>query len=101
PTGSPHRSVFLDRRDTDAAKRGGPLIARHPAFPPRTNVQFVRVTDKRTLDIRIWERGAGYTLASGSSSCAAAAASVRNGRCEHGRPTARMPGRRLVTGARP
>ena len=98
--GNPHCIVFVDRLDTDAAKRVGPLIERHPAFPQRTNVQFVRVTDKRTLDILIWERGAGYTLASGSSSCAAAAASVRNGRCEHGRLTVRMPGGDLVIDVR-
>jgi diaminopimelate epimerase len=79
----------------------GPLIERHPAFPQRTNVQFAKVTDKRTLDILIWERGAGYTLASGSSSCAAASAAVRNGLCEHGRVTVRMPGGDLIVDVRP
>jgi diaminopimelate epimerase len=99
--GNPHCVVFVDRLDSDTCRRVGPLIERHPAFPQRTNVQFARVADKNTLDILIWERGAGYTLASGSSSCGAAAAAVRNGRCAHGRVTVRMPGGDLVIDVRP
>jgi diaminopimelate epimerase len=99
--GNPHCVVFVDRLDTEACKRLGPLIERHPAFPQRTNVQFARVADKHTVDILIWERGAGYTLASGSSSCGAASAAVKNGRCEHGRVTVRMPGGDLVIDVRP
>jgi len=98
--GNPHCVVFVDRLDTDACKRVGPLIERHPAFPQRTNVQFARVADRHTVDILIWERGAGYTLASGSSSCGAASAAVKNGRCEHGRVTVRMPGGNLVIDVR-
>jgi len=98
--GNPHCVVFVDRLDDDAARRLGPLIERHPAFPQRTNVQFARVADKRTVDILIWERGAGYTLASGSSSCGAASAAVRNGLCEHGRVNVRMPGGDLVIDVR-
>jgi len=99
--GNPHCIVFVDRLDSDACRRLGPLIERHPAFPQRTNVQFAKVADKKTLDILIWERGAGYTLASGSSSCGAAAAAVKNGLCEHGRVTVRMPGGDLVIDVRP
>ena len=99
--GNPHCVVFVDRLDTDACKRVGPLIERHPAFPQRTNVQFARAADKHTLDILIWERGAGYTLASGSSSCAAASAAVRDGRCDRGRVTVRMPGGDLIVDVRP
>ena len=99
--GNPHCIVFVDHLDTDMCRRVGPLIERHPAFPQRTNVQFARVAGRGTLDILIWERGAGYTLASGSSSCGAAAAAVRNGRCEHGRVTVRMPGGSLVIDVRP
>jgi diaminopimelate epimerase len=99
--GNPHCVVFVDRLDPDACRRVGPLIERHPAFPQRTNVQFARAGDRGTLDILIWERGAGYTLASGSSSCGAAAAAVRTGRCEHGRVTVRMPGGELVVDVRP
>ena len=99
--GNPHCITFVDRLDTEACKRLGPLIERHAAFPQRTNVQFARVADRHTLDILIWERGAGYTLASGSSSCGAASAAVRNGLCDHGKVTVRMPGGDLVIDVRP
>jgi diaminopimelate epimerase len=99
--GNPHCVVFVDKLDTEACRRIGPLVERHPAFPQRTNVQFARVVDRSTVDILIWERGAGYTLASGSSSCGAASAAVRNGRCDHGRVSVRMPGGELIIDVRP
>jgi diaminopimelate epimerase len=77
------------------------MIEQHPAFPNRTNVQFARVKARDALDILIWERGAGFTLASGSSSCGAAAAAVRSGLCDHGRVTVGMPGGELVIHVRP
>ncbi|MBI1962433.1 MAG: diaminopimelate epimerase [Candidatus Rokubacteria bacterium] len=99
--GNPHCVVFVDRLDEAECRRLGPLIERHPAFPNRTNVQFARVRGRDALDILIWERGAGYTLASGSSSCGAAAAAVRTGACDHGRVTVRMPGGELAVDVRP
>jgi len=84
-----------ERLETAECRRLGPLIERHPAFPNRTNVQFVQVAGQNKLDILIWERGAGYTLASGSSSCGSAAAAVRNGLCQPGRVAVRMPGGEL------
>ena len=99
--GNPHCVVFVDRLDEDEVRRVGPMLERHPAFPQRTNVQFARAAGPDTLDILIWERGAGYTLASGSSSCGAASAAVRNGHCRHGRVTVRMPGGILVIEVRP
>lgn len=98
--GNPHCVVFVDRLESAECRRLGPLIERHPAFPKRTNVQFARVAGKNILDILIWERGAGYTLASGSSSCGAASAAVRNGLCQHGRVTVRMPGGELTVEVR-
>jgi diaminopimelate epimerase len=98
--GNPHCVIFVDRLDSAECRLVGPLVERHPAFPERTNVQFARVVDRATVDILIWERGAGYTLASGSSSCAAASAAVRNGHCDHGRVTVRMPGGDLVVDVR-
>jgi len=98
--GNPHCVVFVERLDEGEARRVGPLIERHAAFPQRTNVQFARVAGRDTVDILIWERGAGYTLASGSSSCGAAAAAVKNGLCGHGRVTVRMPGGTLVVDVR-
>ena len=98
--GNPHCVVFVERLDEGDTRRLGPLIERHPAFPQRTNVQFARVGGRDRVDILIWERGAGYTLASGSSSCGAASAAVRNGLCSHGRVTVSMPGGTLVIDVR-
>ncbi len=77
--GNPHCVVLADALDEARARRLGPLLERHPLFPNRINVQFARVVSRDEVTIHIWERGAGYTLASGSSSCAVAAACVRHG----------------------
>jgi diaminopimelate epimerase len=66
----------------EEARTLGPVIEVDEHFPNRTNVQFLEVEDRENLRIEIWERGAGYTLASGSSSCAAAAVARRLGLCE-------------------
>jgi len=99
--GNPHCVTFVERLDDGECRRLGPLVERHPAFPNRTNVQFAHVSARDTVDILIWERGAGYTLASGSSSCGAASAAVRNGLCDHGRVRVRMPGGELTIDVRP
>jgi diaminopimelate epimerase len=99
--GNPHCVVFVDRLDEAEARRLGPMIERHPAFPNRTNVQFAKVEARDRVAILIWERGAGYTLASGSSSCAVAAAAVKNGVCDHGWVTVAMPGGELLIEVRP
>jgi len=98
--GNPHCVVFTDRLDEPEARRLGPLIEHHPAFPNRTNVQFARVVSRSQIDILIWERGAGFTLASGSSSSAVAGAAVKNGLCDHGLVTVRMPGGTLSVDVR-
>jgi diaminopimelate epimerase len=67
------------------------LIETDARFPRRTNVQFMQVLDPTRLRIEIWERGAGYTLASGSSACAAAAVAYRLGLCD-AQVTVSMPG---------
>ncbi len=99
--GNPHCVVFVDKLDEERCKALGPQIERHPAFPNRTNVQFARVAGRSQVDILIWERGAGYTLASGSSSSAVACAAVKNGLCDHGLVTVRMPGGTLEIDVRP
>lgn len=99
--GNPHCVVFTDRLDEEETRRLGPLIENHPAFPNRINVQFARGVSRSQVDILIWERGAGFTLASGSSSCAAACAAVKNGLCDHGLVTVRMPGGTLSVEVRP
>jgi diaminopimelate epimerase len=77
--GNPH-AVILDAPFDEAfARQYGPLIENHAQFPRRTNVQFIHVVDRATVRALIWERGAGWTQSSGSSSCAVAAACVRAG----------------------
>jgi diaminopimelate epimerase len=77
--GNPHCVIFTDTLDVDEVKRLGPKIERHPSFPNRINVQFAKLLGRDRVSILIWERGAGYTLASGTSSCAVAAVCVKNG----------------------
>jgi len=80
--GNPHCVVFGDRPTPEDARHYGPLIENDARFPNRTNVQFIEVLDRQNIRIEIWERGAGYTLASGSSSTAAAAVAKRLGLCD-------------------
>ncbi len=77
--GNPHCVVPLPEISADLARQFGPLLETHPNFPNRANVQFLKVLDRANIRIEIWERGAGYTLASGSSSSAAAAVAHRLG----------------------
>jgi diaminopimelate epimerase len=93
--GNPHCVIFGEDVTPAHARRLGPLVERAPCFPQRTNIQLARVVDERTLVIEIWERGAGYTLASGSSSCAAASAARRLGLVGD-QVTVRMPGGALA-----
>ena len=92
--GNPHCVVLnLDSNELNA-RTFGALLEVHPLFPNRTNVQFLKVLDRRTISIEIWERGAGYTLASGSSSSAAAAVAHKLGLVDSD-VTVRMPGGNL------
>lgn len=89
--GNPHCVVLRESVSEEETRRLGPLIENDPRFPNRTNVQFMKVLDRSQIQIEIWERGAGYTLASGSSSSAAAAVAYRLGLCG-GQITVHMPG---------
>ncbi len=80
--GNPHCIVLNQNVSAEEAGRIGPLLEIHPNFPNRTNVQFLEVLNRNTIRIEIWERGAGYTLASGSSSSAAASVAHRLGFCD-------------------
>ena len=77
--GNPHCVVIVDDLSTVDPRALGPKIETHPAFPAKTNVQFAEVRSRSHIAAMIWERGAGYTLASGTSSCAVAAAAHRRG----------------------
>lgn len=92
--GNPHCVVFAEKLDEGYTKLIGPLIETAELFPNRTNVQFAKVDSRNRVEIMIWERGAGYTLASGSSSCAVAAACVKNGFTDR-TVTVSMPGGEL------
>lgn len=78
--GNPHCSLFFDALPAPGEWRTiGAGIETHPFFPQRTNVEFIRVVDRRTIEVRFWERGVGETLASGTGSAAAAAAAMIKG----------------------
>jgi diaminopimelate epimerase len=89
--GNPHCVVFVDELDEGYIRKLGPLLETHELFPNRINVQFAKPLSREKVQILIWERGAGYTLASGSSSCAVASACVKNGLTD-GNVTVSMPG---------
>lgn len=77
--GNPHCVIIKDKLDIDEIKAYGPLLENHKLFPNRINVQFAKVISGNSAEILVWERGAGYTLASGSSSCAVACILVKLG----------------------
>lgn len=93
--GNPHCVVLRDHLSIDETLSLGPLLETAERFPNRTNVQFAKVRDRRNLEIEIWERGAGRTLASGSSSSATAAVLHRLGLCD-AELTVHMPGGQLA-----
>ena len=77
--GNPHCTFFVENADAVDLERQGAVFECHPLFPERTNVQFAHVVGPDHLRMRVWERGVGVTLASGSSSCAVAVAAARRG----------------------
>src|SRR5258708_5029245 len=92
--GNPHCVIILPEISPALATTYGPAIEVHPGFPNRINVQFLKVLDRRNVQIEIWERGAGYTLASGSSSSASAAVAHKLGLVDS-KVTVHMPGGRI------
>ncbi|MEM8867405.1 MAG: diaminopimelate epimerase [Verrucomicrobiota bacterium] len=89
--GNPHFVIPLPEISEELTSRDGAALEVHKLFPNRTNVQFLKAIDRNNIQIEIWERGAGYTLASGSSSSAAAAVAHRIGLCDRD-ITVHMPG---------
>ncbi len=90
--GNPHCVVFDDELEPEDLRRRGPLIATHPWFAQGINVQFARAAGPNAVEAWIWERGAGETLASGSSACAVAAVALRRGLVSEREIEVRMPG---------
>nr|WP_321487259.1 diaminopimelate epimerase [uncultured Draconibacterium sp.] len=93
--GNPHCVVLTDNLDEKEIKTFGPQIETNPMFPNRINVQFAKVVSPNEVEVMIWERGAGWTLASGSSSCAVACTVVKRGLTERNL-TIKMPGGNLA-----
>lgn len=89
--GNPHCVLFVDDLETAPVDRLGRALEMHPVFPARTNVEFVQVVQPDSLAVRVWERGAGETLACGTGACAAAVAAARTGRAER-KTRVRLPG---------
>ena len=80
--GNPHCVILKDEISPEETHRFGPIIETDVRFPNRTNVQFMTIIDRANIQIEIWERGAGYTLASGSSGSASAAVAFKLGLCD-------------------
>jgi len=80
--GNPHAVIFVDDATQIDLPAIGPKIEHHPKFPERTNVEFVNIVDRSNIVMRIWERGSGVTMASGSGSCGSALAAMLTGRTD-------------------
>lgn len=80
--GNPHAVVFTTGIKELDLPVIGPKFEKHPIFPRKTNTEFIEVVDRKTLNMRVWERGAGETLACGTGACAAAVAAILNGHCD-------------------
>ena len=93
--GNPHAVQFVESVASAPVHTLGPVIETHPFFPRRTNVEFVEVVDRHHVRMRVWERGAGETLACGSGACAVAAVSIRLGKAASP-VTVSLPGGDLV-----
>ena len=80
--GNPHCTLFVDDFSRTDWEDTGKRLETHELFPRRTNVEFVRVIDRRNIEVRFWERGVGKTLSSGTGASAAVVASILNGLTE-------------------
>ncbi len=79
--GNPHAVVFVPEVENFPVEKAGPLLEHHPLFPERINVEFVEAASDNSLRMRVWERGAGETMACGTGACASLTAAVLCGKC--------------------
>ncbi|MBQ9513365.1 MAG: diaminopimelate epimerase [Clostridia bacterium] len=93
--GNPHCVVFVDNLDFDISKIG-PLFENDPLFPDRVNTEFVKVISNNRLQMRVWERGSGETLACGTGACAVGCVAVKKGVCSEGEITVELLGGELI-----
>ncbi len=89
--GNPHCVIFVPDIEKVDFFRLGPIIENLPQFVNRTNVEFVQIINKNEMTLKVWERGAGYTLACGTGACAAAVAAISNGLTDQ-KITVHLPG---------
>lgn len=80
--GNPHCITYVDDVKAIDIETIGPKFENHEVFPERTNTEFIHVVDRKNLDMRVWERGSGETLACGTGACASAVATILNGMCD-------------------
>ena len=80
--GNPHCVTFVEDTDSLDLPVIGPVFENHPAFPERVNTEFIQVSDRNVLRMRVWERGSGETMACGTGACAAAVAAILTGRAD-------------------
>lgn len=90
--GNPHAVVFVEETDCLELEKIGPLFEHYSGFPDRINTEFVKVLDDRTVQMRVWERGSGETLACGTGACAVAVAAVLNGVVKGNQVTVKLLG---------
>ena len=81
--GNPHCVIFIDGKTMDYAVKYGPEIEKHPYFPEKTNTEFVRIISKSEVEMSVYERGCGITLACGTGACATVVSSVLNNLTEN------------------
>ena len=89
--GNPHCITFVEDSEAIALEQIGPLFEHHPCFPQRTNTEFIEVVRSDYIKMRVWERGAGITLACGTGACASVVAGVLNNKCDRS-CTVELPG---------
>jgi diaminopimelate epimerase len=92
--GNPHFVIFVDEITDEQVLQHGPRIERDPLFPKRTNVEFIKIIERDLVDMRVWERGSGETLACGTGACAGVVAGVVNRRTSR-KVTVRLRGGKL------
>ena len=90
--GNPHAIIYLDDVEHLEIEKIGPQFENHPAFPDRVNTEFVKILDQNTVQMRVWERGSGETLACGTGACAVAVATILNGLTEGNQVTVHLLG---------
>jgi len=92
--GNPHCVILLENEDLAGIdlKKWGPVLENHPVFPQKTNVEFINITGRGALEMRVWERGVGETLACGTGACACAVAAIKLGRIKQKTVKVKVPG---------